>query len=125
MKKFYLGLLTLLLCFFISCATAHELAEERVSEYKTLLDGLIADTKDQVLMYLGAPDSVNKLGTQEIWIYHHTLGEEDKSVNTFNRGFFNSVVGQSESFSHEIYDKITLYFNKQGDMTSYDTFVQR
>jgi outer membrane protein assembly factor BamE (lipoprotein component of BamABCDE complex) len=125
MKKNSNLILLLPICFIISCATAHEIAVAKVAEYDKLLNPLIADTKDEVLFQLGAPDSTQKLGSQEIWVYNHSYGEEGSSVNTFQRGFFNSIVGINNYSYHKLYDKITIYFNKTGRMTNYETFVQR
>lgn len=127
MNKILNVLIIISIFFIFSCVTAHDLAVSRVALYDKLLGPLITDTKDEVLFYLGAPDSSQKLGTQEIWIYHHTFGVEETSTSTinFNRGFFNNIISESNSASHEIYDKITLYFNSSGRMTNYETFVQR
>jgi outer membrane protein assembly factor BamE (lipoprotein component of BamABCDE complex) len=114
------------------------------AELEAALNPLLGQTKDDVLMAIGAPNGTRSIGGFEVWDYYKSYGmraRQSAVVNTYgtaNTNAYNypggynattnyqgNAVGLGGSQSWEAYDRFTLYFDGSGRMAKWDGYVQR
>lgn len=83
------------------------------------------EAKETILQTIGAPHSTFQSGDTEIWEYHFSYGSRQATTGfqgnqpgVINSGF--AMTGSRESF-----DKITCYFDDNGVLMNWKSYVQR
>jgi hypothetical protein len=92
---------------------------QRKHELYALMDPLLGKTTEDVVLALGAPQSVATVGGLEVYKYYQSYGSRTQAAVAPNPYL---VTGNARSW--ETYDAINAYF-KNGVMVKWDSYVQR
>lgn len=138
----HFAFLTAMAIIFSSCA--HMQVSQARSELEATLNPLLGQTRDQVLMVVGAPFGTRSIGGFEVWDYYRSYGTRAKQATSVNAnatantnayaqpGGYSATTnvqgnasGVGVAQSWEAYDRFTLYFDSSGHMAKWDGYVQR
>ncbi len=134
-------LFTLLLA---ASGCAHFQVSQAKAQLEAALNPLLGQTKNDVIIAIGAPIGTRSIGGFEIWDYYRSYGmraRQSAVVNTYGTANTNAygypggvhatttyqgnAVGVGGGQSWEAYDRFTLYFDASGRMAKWDGYVQR
>ena len=118
--KVKLLLLTLFLPLLIGCASQQQRAASK--RIQSTCERLLGCTEEEVVLCLGAPQTIQDIGDLKIYLYHESYGVRSNSRG-YARGLYN-VWGTGSGETWEAFDKIEIYF-KNGYVTSWKSSVQR
>jgi len=123
MKKLTTIFSLALFCLIIFPSCAHQQATSRVNEYKEMLDPLIGvASKDDILVQFGIPQRKSNTENLEVWEYLQSFGTRASAQGFSNPYGYNAT---AYSRSHEVYDKVTLYFDDSDLLHTWKAYVQR
>lgn len=117
-NKMVLIVLIVAIIILTGCATM------RVNSAKKQLDAklnpLLGRTKEDVILAVGAPLSVDRIGEIEVYHYYQSYGTRANAAAYSPNKYSTTASGQS----WEAYDKFNIYF-KNGIAIKWDGYVQR
>jgi uncharacterized membrane protein len=83
------------------------------------MNPLIGRSKEDIVLTIGAPNSIEMVGNIEVYRYFQSYGNRG-NASAYSSGNYTTAGGQS----WEAYDKYTIYF-KNGIAVKWDGYVQR
>ena len=101
----------------IGCARME--VSQSVDEMTAKMDPLVGQSREEVVLALGAPLEIMTVGELEVFKYHQSFGIRGQAMMAPNP-YLTSGSGRS----WEAYDSINVYF-KDGTMVNWDGYVQR
>ncbi len=122
--SYILGLLAFTL-LISGCAQIQ--AQSRVDEYNRMLTPMLRVAPQyDIVPKFGMPSRTAQLGNYEVWEYTQSFGVRGGAnaytPNPYNRyGVSTYAYGQS----HEVYDKVTLAFDRKRVLQDWQVLVQR
>jgi outer membrane protein assembly factor BamE (lipoprotein component of BamABCDE complex) len=94
--------------------------KQRQNQLNAKLNPLMGRTKEDVVLAIGAPNSIDVIGTIEVYRYYQSYGTRgNASAYSYNK---NTTTASGQSW--EAYDKFNIYF-KNGIAIKWDGYVQR
>ena len=102
----------------ITCVGCAQMAVNKaIKQYKEQLDPSIGKmTKDDYIKAWGPPQSTTAVSDGEVCVWHFSYGT--RAVAGGNQYFVNAR-------AHEMYDKLTMTFNKSGILQTWRAWCQR
>jgi hypothetical protein len=125
-------LLNFLFAGFVASAVLTGCAQMQVNDqlktYKAMLDPLLGSaTREYFLERWGIPFKKDTVGRLEVWEFRRSLGMRGSAHanTTYNPYLYGSTTTYAQGQSREAYDDITLTFNENGVLQSWNACVQR
>ncbi len=119
MKK--VVLLVSILTLITGCMQA--VVNQRKAEISAKVNPLMGKSKDDVIMALGTPQKIERVGSFEVFIYYQSYGRRASAGVASNQyGRTTTSTGYAQSW--EAYDLVKIYF-KDGIAVKWDGYVQR
>lgn len=118
MNKIIRAFLVISLFFINGCRQMQ--VNEAKQQMQERLDASMGKTKDQIILDVGAPNEIAKIGSFEIFKYFQSYGSQSNA--------FANTIGNSGAYAAgktwEAYDKFDIYF-KNNVAVKWDGYVQR
>lgn len=117
-NKMVFIVLIIAIIFLTGCATMQVNKAKKQLDAK--LNPLLGRTKEDVVLAVGAPNSIDTIGEIEVYHYYQSYGTRANAAAYSPNKYSAAARGQS----WEAYDKFNIYF-KNGIAIKWDGYVQR
>lgn len=118
-NKFFL----LLLCLPLLAGCAAQQERSAKKRIQSSCDRLMGCTEEEVVLTLGSPQKIDKIGELKIYQYHNSYGTRSNRRG-YVTGLCYGICGVGKEKIWEAFDKIEIFF-KNGYATSWKSSVKR